>query len=278
MKRFKLALQLYSVRDDMHSDFEGTLRRVRDMGYDGVEFVGEGEELAGLGDYSPEEVKALCAEIGLEPVSVHVPFVNMMSVPDKTMEYYSSVGCKYIAIPYLTPEYRPGSDRFGEIISGAELLGRTANKYGMTLLYHNHDFEFTKLGGEYALDVLYSSVSPEFLQTEIDTCWVRVSDVDPAEYIIKYSGRAPVVHLKDYFGQKSDNMYKLIGIDDNASSAASSFEFRPVGYGVQDFISILNASQQAGTEWVVVEQDEPSLGKSPIECAEMSADYLKPIL
>ena len=279
MKRFKLALQLYSVRDDMHRDFEGTLRKVKDMGYDGVEFVGEGERFAGLADYKPEQVKDMCARIGLEPMSVHVPFVNMIAEPDWTMDYYAAVGCKYIAIPYLTPEFRPGSDRFCEVISGAETLGKAANERGMKLLYHNHDFEFIKMGDKYALDVLYADVSPEYLQTEIDTCWVKVSDVDPSEYILKYSGRAPVVHLKDYFGHKSANMYKLIGIDDSAAAAEpSSFEFRPVGYGVQDFISILNASQKAGAEWVVVEQDEPSLAKTPMECAQMSADYLKPIL
>ena len=278
MKRFKLALQLYSVRDDMHRDFEGTLSRVKEMGYDGVEFVGEGEKYASLAGYKPELVRDMCARIGLEPISVHVPFDCMVKHPDWTMDYYAAVGCKYIAIPYLTEEYRPGSDKFSEVIENAEALGRAAGFRGMKLLYHNHDFEFVKLGDRYALDVLYSDVPAEYLQTEIDTCWVKVSDVDPSQYILKYSGRAPVVHLKDYFGHKSANMYKLIGMDDASASEPSSFEFRPVGYGVQDFVSILNAAQQAGSEWVVVEQDDPSLGKTPMECAQMSADYLKPIL
>ena len=55
---------------------------------------------------------------------------------------------------------------------------------------------------------------------------------------------------------------------------ANKFEFRPVGYGKQDFSSILAAAKDAGAEWVVVEQDQPSMGKTPMECAEMSINYL----
>ena len=56
-----------------------------------------------------------------------------------------------------------------------------------------------------------------------------------------------------------------------------NFGFRPIGYGVQDFASILEASQEAGAKWLVVEQDEPSLGKTSLQCAGMSRDYLKEI-
>ena len=151
----------------------------------------------------------------------------------------------------------------------------------MTLLYHNHDFEFVKLeNGEYALDYIYRVIPEEFLQTQLDTCWVSVGGEDPATYIEKYADRAPVVHLKDYVmpGKKPEKMYALIGIDDRAQSGgqeAEAFGFRPVGYGVQDFERILEASADSGAEWVVVEQDNPSMGKTPLECIKMSIDYLK---
>jgi sugar phosphate isomerase/epimerase len=145
----------------------------------------------------------------------------------------------------------------------------------LQLLYHNHDFEFLKIDGKYALDILYDTVPADLLQTELDTCWVRVGGEDPSAYIRKYTGRAPVVHLKDYFGEKSENMYALIGIESDEAAKPSKFEFRPVGSGVQDFPSILAASKDAGAEWVVVEQDNPSMGLTPMESIKASIDYLK---
>ena len=106
------------------------------------------------------------------------------------------------------------------MIKNVAMLGEVCNKLGMTLLYHNHDFEFTKLDGKYALDILYEEVPASLLQTELDTCWVNVGGEDPAAYLTKYSGRAPVLHLKDFVGSKSENMYKLIGIDDKEQSEA----------------------------------------------------------
>ena len=192
MKKFPIALQLYSVRDDLEKDFEGTLKKVKELGYDGVEF-------AGLYGKSPAEVKALCEKYGLVPISAHVPFVDMMADPEKVLGDYAAIGCRFVAIPYLTEEYRPGTDGFQKTIEGARLLGETAKKLGMTLLYHNHDFEFAKIDGKYALDVLYDTVPADLLQTELDTCWVNVGGENPAAYVRKYTGRAPVVHLKDFF-------------------------------------------------------------------------------
>lgn len=271
MYDFKVALQLYSVRDDLAKDFEGTLRKVKAMGYDGVEF-------AGLFDKSAAEIKSLCDEIGLIPISAHVPYAEMVMNND-LLKVYKEIGCEYVVIPYLVEKDRPGNSAFDDVIKNAEILGKTANELGMKLGYHNHDFEFTKIEGEYAIDMLYRKVSPELLTTEFDTCWVNVGGENPAEYIRKYSGRVEIVHLKDFVGSKSENMYALIGIDENEKKeAADKFELRPVGYGVQNFPEILKASKEAGAKWVVVEQDNPSMGKTAFECSEMSIEYLKTIL
>ena len=105
---------------------------------------------------------------------------------------------------------------------------------------------------------------------------MNVGGEDPAAYIRKYSGRAEMVHLKDFVGRKSENMYALIGIDENEEkNTHGKFEFRPLGKGVQDFPAILRAATEAGTEWVIVEQDSPSMGLTALECAKVSIDYLK---
>lgn len=270
MYNFPIALQLYSVRDDMEADFAGTLKKVKSFGYDGVEF-------AGLFGHTAEEVKKMCADAGVTPISAHVPY-DELKKGDETFKTYSDIGCKYIVIPWIDGEYLAGGEKNAEFYENVKKFGELANKYGMKLCYHNHDFEFEKVDGEYKLDLLYKAVSPDLLSTQLDTCWVNVGGENPADYIRKYAGRLEIVHLKDFAGTKGGNMYALIGNDDSKKEAAAgSFEFRPLGSGLQDFPSILEASKEVGAHWVVVEQDEPSMGKSRMECAEMSINYLKSI-
>ncbi|MBQ7384237.1 MAG: sugar phosphate isomerase/epimerase [Clostridia bacterium] len=263
-----VAVQVYSVRNEAKSDLLGTLRKIKEMGYDGVEF-------AGLYGYAPADIKKMCDELGLVPISAHVPYLDMVADPEGVLAQYAEIGVKFVAVPYLTAEYRPGTDKFPEVIENIKTIGAVANKLGITLLYHNHDFEFLKIDGKYALDILYEEVPADLLQTELDTCWVNIGGENPADYIMKYSGRCPVVHLKDFFGEKSDDMYELIGIEKKAPTRPSNFEFRPVGSGLQNFSAILEASEKAGAQWVIVEQDNPSMGLKPLECIEKSREYLK---
>jgi sugar phosphate isomerase/epimerase len=135
-------------------------------------------------------------------------------------------------------------------------------KAGIQLLYHNHDFEFVKLGGEYALDALYKAIPMPYLATEIDTCWVRVAGVDPAAYLRRYAGRSPVVHLKDFTSGTAAAGKPLYALIDNEGRDGtvdvvdkSAFDFRPLGMGQMDIPAVLKAAEDAGTEWVVVEQD-----------------------
>lgn len=268
-----VGLQLYSIRDDMAKDFKGTLQKVEDMGYDGVEF-------AGLFDNSPEQIKAWCKEIGLEPVSAHVPLADMLADIDKVIADYKAIGCQYIVVPYVTEERRPGGDKFMQMIEEIRSIGEKAKAAGLTLLYHNHDFEFQKTeSGEFGLDFLYSSVPADLLQTELDECWVKYSGQDPVAYLQKYAGRAPVVHLKDYFaeGEQDGDPYALIGLNEGEKKQNTAFEFRPLGSGLQDVPSLVAAAKQAGSKWLIVEQDNPSMGKTPMECVAMSMEYLKSI-
>ena len=262
-----VAVQVYSVRDDAKADLRATLEKIKDMGYDGVEF-------AGLYGNSPADIKAMLDEIGLTAVSAHVPFADLRRDAKGVIADYVTLGCKWIAVPYLDKEDRPGSGDFDKTIADIEAIGKEAKAQGIQLLYHNHDFEFVKVGEEYALDILYSSISADYLQTELDTCWVKVGGEDPAQYIMKYANRSPLVHLKDFKGSKSENMYGLIGKSDKAETS-STFELRPVGFGVQEWPSILEASEKAGAQWVIVEQDSATMGKTPLESIKMARDYLK---
>ena len=268
MRKDKIALQVYSVRRELEKDFYGTLRAVKEIGYSGVEF-------AGLYGNDPKEVKAFCEEVGLVPLSAHVPFQALMADMDGTIACYKELGVQYVVIPYLTEELRPGQPGFQSVIDGMKLIGAKLKEVGLVQQYHNHDFEFVKLDGEYALDVLYREIGPDLLQTQIDTCWVNVGGENPAEYLRKYAGRTPTVHLKDFVGSKSENMYGLIGLAGSEAKAdENAFQLRPVGKGKQDFPAIVAAGDECGAEWYIVEQDEPSLGLTPLECAKTSFEYL----
>ncbi|MBQ7346431.1 MAG: sugar phosphate isomerase/epimerase [Clostridia bacterium] len=267
---FPVAIQMYTLRNEAKANLYATLKKVKELGYDGVEF-------AGLYGHTPEEVRDMCKDIGLDPISAHVPYVDMIADAEGVLAQYAAIGCKYVAVPYLKEEHRPGTENFAEVIKNIAMLGGVAKKLGMTLLYHNHDFEFMKIDGKYALDILYEEVPADLLQTELDMCWVNVGGENPVEYLLKYSGRAPVVHLKDFVGEKSDDMYELIGIEKKAPARPANFEFRPVGSGKQDFPAILKASEKAGAKWVVVEQDQATMGLTPMESAAKSREYLRSI-
>ena len=267
MKDFPVALQLYSVREDMEADFAGTLQKVKEIGYDGVEF-------AGLFGHDAREVNKMCKDAGLVPISAHVPFMSMISDP-AILEVYRYIGCQYVIIPSLPGTFRPGQPRFAEMLELTKGLGEKALALGLKLGYHNHDFEFIKIDGKYAIDLMYEEVPSELLQTEFDTCWVNVAGEDPCAYLRKYAGRIDLVHLKDYSGTRSENMYALIGVDeDKKKQVSQSFQYRPLGMGIQNVPSILSSAKECGAKWMVVEQDQPSYGKTPLECAGLSLEYL----
>lgn len=268
----KIGVQVYSVRDFAEKDFADTMKKIRAMGYDGV-------ELAGSYGLEASYIKKVLDDTGLIPFSAHVPMVDMYEKPEETFSFYRAIGLSYIVVPYMNEEYRPGNGSFDRTIEMIRTIGENAKKFGMQLLYHNHDFEFVRVDGEYGLDLLYKSIPADLLKTEIDTCWVKVAGEDPAAYVTKYTGRAPVVHLKDFYkeaGADKDGMYELIGIAKKAKATAA-FEFRAVGHGMQKFPPIIDAAEAAGAEWIVVEQDRPSQGLTSMECIDLSRKYLRSI-
>ncbi len=266
-----VGVQLYSIRDSVEADMHAALAQVKELGYDGVEF-------AGLYGNKPADIRAWCAELGLNPISSHVPLDDMLADTEGTLAAYKEIGVRFVVVPYVTEERRPGAAKFDETIEEIARIGKIAADMGLTLLYHNHDFEFHKVGGEYGLDILYKRVPAAYLQTELDTCWVNVGGENPADFVRKYTGRAPVVHLKDFHmsGKLPKHLYALIGLDDDKTDdEPSTFEFRPCGCGMQDMPAILAASVDAGAEWVIVEQDEPSMGLSRMECIAKSRENLR---
>jgi len=268
MTNLPIGVQVYSVRDYAEKDFRGTMQALKDMGYDFV-------ELAGLYNYSADEIRQILDEVGIPAVSAHVPYVELLADPAGTIAKYQKIGVKFIAFPYLNDDVRHGTPAFPQTLENMRKICEVAKEMGMTMLYHNHDFEFIKMeDGKYAFDYMYEAIPADLLQTEIDTCWVNVAGENPSEYIRKYAGRCPVVHLKDFYKEgKAEGMYELIGVEKKEESKGV-FEFRPVGYGLQDIPSIVKASEESGAGYLVVEQDR-SIGRTSLEAVELSIKYLK---
>ncbi len=272
MLKRPLALQVYTVRDAAADNFAGTMKQIKEMGYDGV-------ELAGLYGLEPDYIREVLDNAGLKAISAHVPYAQLTDDLQGTLQQYKTIGCDYIAIPFLEDDKRPGTPGFEQVVSAIPQIGEACAGMGMTLLYHNHDFEFVRVDdGSFGLDYLYEKVSASLLQTELDTCWIKVAGEAPVAYIEKYADRCPVVHLKDFYrddeADDEGQLYELIGQDEKKEKQRSSFEFRPVGYGVQDIPSIVKAAQENGAKWLVVEQDL-SVGRTPLEAAKLSIEYLR---
>ena len=102
---FPIGVQVYSVRDHAEKDFRATLAKIKEFGYDGVEF-------AGLYGIDAKTVKGWLDELGLVAVSAHVALDEMLADPDKCFSDYKTLGCRYIAVPYLDTDRRPGHERF----------------------------------------------------------------------------------------------------------------------------------------------------------------------
>ena len=273
-KTLPVGIQVYGLRDLLENtpeNFKDVMTKVKELGYDGV-------ELAGLYGLEPEFVKKTLEEVGLTPISAHVAFDEMMNDIDKVIADYSTIGVKYLVMPYMAEEYRPANpEGFKKFLPLLNQVGEKIHKAGMTFLYHNHDFEFVKLeNGKWGYDEMFDSIPAENLQSELDTCWCDVATGEAPEFVKKYKDRIPVVHLKDYIKKgEVKNMYKLIGIEEEESEGDTGyFGFRPVGFGQMIWEPVLDAAIEANANWVIVEQDE-HYELEPLECARRSREYLR---
>lgn len=273
MKKFNVGLQLYSVRSAMEKDMYGTLKAVKEMGYDYVEFAGYFGKTA-------EEVKAMLDELGLKAISVHQGYELFLEKGQEAVDYLKTIGAKYCAVPWMGPEKHKGEEGFDKAMEDITKVSKLLKANGITMLYHNHDFEFEKFDDKFKLDWLYETLSSDIIQTEIDTCWVHYAGYNPSEYLIKYTGRAPIVHLKDFVCEKLGNgpVYALIDGDGKESEKPSKeetgFKFAPCGTGRQNFAEILEAAEKAGAEYVIVEQDD-TYDVPCLDAVKQSREYLK---
>lgn len=273
MKQFKVGIQLYGVRNSMKEDFEGTLKKLADMGYEYVEF-------AGYYDKTKEEIKELLDKYGLKCISVHQALDFFDEDADNAAEFLKYFGVKYSIIPWYKKEQLAGTPDWDATVERFTKVAKVLKAHGMKLGYHNHEFEFETYEGKYLHDYIFEAIPEELIDPEFDTCWVHYAGINPVEKLREFSGRVEVVHLKDFVCKRlaGGPAYDLIDKDGNpikSSKEDNEFEFTPLGQGRQNFAEILEACEKYGTEYVIVEQDSVYRGMSDLEAAKLSRDYLK---
>jgi len=247
MPRIPVALQLYTVRDQMATDFKGTVRRVAEMGYEGVEF-------AGTGDLTASEMADLLAETGLKPAANHVALAQLEADLDSVIAYNKAIGNSWVGVPYLPQEYQNLAG-FGQAAQLMNRIGQQLQAAGLSLYYHNHAFEFDLHEGQRGYDILCSETDPDLVKLEIDVYWVQFAGENPSAMIEQHAGRYPLIHLKDMVGTGTDRT------------------FAEVGEGIIDFAPVFAASEEQGAEWYIVEQDR--CARPSLESAKLSLQNLK---
>ncbi|HYX82798.1 MAG TPA: sugar phosphate isomerase/epimerase [Gemmatimonadales bacterium] len=241
----KVGLQLYTVRDKMKEDFEGTLARVAQIGYKEVEF-------AGYSNHTPADVKAILDRHGLSAPSTHIALGDMDEWK-KALDTAKAIGHDYIVVPWIPEEKRKTLDDWKSVAAVFNQAAQMAKDAGLQFAYHNHDFEFPKVDGQIPYDVLLQNTDPKLVQLEIDLYWITKGGQDPLSYFARWPGRVPLVHVKD-------------------SAGAPEHKMADVGQGKIDWKRIFAKRDQAGIKHAFVEHDQPP---QPFEDIAASYNYLK---
>jgi sugar phosphate isomerase/epimerase len=227
----RIGLQLYTVRQLLAADFEGTLLRVAAVGYDEVEF-------AGYARRSPQQVRAALAAAGLAAPSGHIPYEALSSGWPETMAAARAVGHDALVVAWIPAAARRTLDDWRRIAEVFNAAGRAARAEGLKFAYHNHDYEFVPVEGQVPYDVLAAATDPRDVQLQVDIYWMIKGGHDPIAYFDRYPGRVSSVHIKDSAGPPAHRM-----VD--------------VGAGTIDFRRILAHRAAAGIRHCFVEHDEP---------------------
>jgi sugar phosphate isomerase/epimerase len=258
----KIGVQLYTVRDDMKKDFDGTLAKVAAIGYKEVEF-------AGYFDHTPQQVRAVLDKNGLVAPSMHTDYKSLAADRfPKVIADSLVVGHQYIVNPWIDDDIRKDPDSWKRSAAVFNKCGEACKKAGLQFAYHNHHFEFIQVHGKYAYDILLEETDPKLVQLEMDLCWMTVARQDPMKYFARYPGRFPLVHVKDV---KTVPPFVTPGQPVEFEKVFP--EMTAVGSGSIDWKNIFAHAGNAGIKHYFVENDYPKGGA--FEEIKASHDYLE---
>jgi sugar phosphate isomerase/epimerase len=256
-------LQLYSIRDIFEQDIRGNLQKLSNMGYDEAEsWPGKEGHYYGM---EPREFKKLMDDVGMKLVSSHFGSgerngasvswqkATLLQNFDVLVDKAAETGQQYLTCSSLHEGLRKSQDDLKFVADLFNKAGEKCRKAGMTFAYHNHDFEFKKIGDVTIYDYLLENTDPELVKYELDMYWLVRGDHDLEAYLNNHSDRFPLGHVKD--------MHK----EDKARNAE-------LGNGIINYQKILRVARDNGMKHFLVEQE--TYTNSSMESMEANAEYM----
>lgn len=238
-------LQLYTVREALDADMEGTLRRVADIGYREV-------ELAGLPRVTASAMRASLQRYGLDAPSMHASYDQLRGDFAAVVEEARALGATCVVCPSIDAGERRTAGDWKRICETLNGVGRAARARGLVLAYHNHDFEFVPFpDGTMPFRLLMAETEPRDVKLELDVYWVAKAGQDPVQYLKGAADRVVLVHLKD------------LGAD------GSTVE---LGRGLLPMEEIVRTALLGGVRHLFVEQDDSA---DPLASAVTSFTFLE---
>jgi len=244
-----LAVQLYTLRDQIAQDFAGTVKQVAQIGYAGVEMAGYGNLKTAA------EAKRALDDVGLKIVGTHVGIEALEKDINRVFDEQHALNSPTVIIPWMPEQRRADAAGWKRAAQSLSPIGAQCRERGLELCYHHHSFEFQRFNGKSGMDILLENAEPGLVKIELDVYWLKHGGEDPVRFIQRVGGRAPLVHLKDM-------------------AAGPERRFAPVGAGTLDFESILAAMRESGARWGIVEQDQ-CYDTPPIEAVRTSFENLR---
>lgn len=240
----EIGAQLFTVRDYCKNltDFEESLKKVANIGYKTV-------QVSGTCEYDPKWLDEKLKENGLKCVITHNAAEKLISDTKKVCEDNFNFGCKHIGLGCYSFDKGGTIDDFCEKYLP---VAKNIKQCGGYFMYHNHDGEFIKIDNKPIIEHLAEKISPELMGFTLDVFWVQAGGGDPGYWLEKLKGRVPCIHLKDF---------------------AHGRKMAPVGRGNINFDRIFAKAEEAGTEYMLVEQDD-CYDMNPFDCLERSYKYL----
>ena len=260
--KYKMGLQLFTIRAPLAKDVAGTIKKIASIGYEDSETYGYDPEKGAYYGMKASEFKKLLADNGMITTSGHYDFTkifdkpadDMMRFVDQCIEGAHALNQRYITWPWLDPAFR-SIENFRKLTGKLNTIGERINKAGLGFAYHNHDFEFTDHGGENGYDIIMRETDPAVVKLQLDLYWVmHSSKLSPAQLIAKQPGRFVMWHIKDMDKKTRD--------------------YSELGNGSIDFTVILPEASRAGLQYYYIEQGG-NFAKDPIQSVTDSAAYFK---
>lgn len=244
----KIGAQYYTIREFCRTldDFDDSCKKVSEIGYKYI-------QLSGIGDFSAQEIRPIIKKYGLEVVCTHRPASNYLENLENEIEFHKSIGCNICGIGCM-PEFNAKPETIENFIKNFKPIANRLSEEGLVFAYHNHAFDFEKINGKFAFDIIFEKMSSENFKSILDVYWLAYAGINPAEFIMEYKENIALVHFKD------------LRIVDNKP------QYAEIGNGNLNWESIILACENAGVCYALVEQDECE--SNPFDSLKISYDYL----